>query len=57
MASRSSETKKPTSDQMHEAKRRPCLMCGQGFVSHHKGERVCATCKTTAAWREGAGAF
>jgi hypothetical protein len=56
MASRASEAKKPVSDRTHESKTRPCLMCGTRFTSSHYGERVCSNCKTTAAWREGAGA-
>jgi hypothetical protein len=34
-------------------KRRKCLMCGEGFDSHHDGERVCPTCKTTDRWNNG----
>ncbi|MDB9704346.1 hypothetical protein N8000_11290 [Rhodospirillales bacterium] len=56
MASRSSDNKKPTSDRPEQHKKRRCLMCGENFVSHHYGERVCPSCKGTAAWREGAAA-
>jgi hypothetical protein len=56
MASRSSDNKKPTSDRPEHHKKRKCLMCGQFFLSHHYGERVCSACKGTAAWREGAAA-
>jgi rubrerythrin len=53
MASRSEETKKPTSDRPEQKKKRNCLMCGTGFESTHFGERICPACKGTAAWREG----
>ena len=56
MASRSSDNKKPTSDRPEQHKKRRCLMCGENFVSQHYGERVCPSCKGTAAWREGAAA-
>ena len=56
MASRASEAKKPVSDRPQERKLRRCLMCSSRFQSNHYGERVCSNCKTTAAWREGAGA-
>ena len=48
-----SDTKKPTSDRPEIRKARKCLMCSQDFTSHHIGERVCPSCKSTAAWREG----
>ncbi len=36
-----------------EAKTRKCLMCGEAFESQWAGERVCKSCKSTAAWRTG----
>ncbi len=56
MASRKNDNKKPTSDRPEQKKSRKCLMCAQQFVSTHYGERVCQTCKGTAAWREGVAA-
>ena len=53
MASRSEETKKPTSDRPEQRKKRKCLMCSTSFESTHFGERICPACKGTAAWREG----
>lgn len=49
----SRDTKKPTADYEHQKKSRKCLMCGSSFTSNHYGERVCPSCKGTAAWREG----
>lgn len=55
MASKSSaaDTKKPIADREDEVKRRNCLMCSKPFMSTHIGERICPSCKGTAAWREG----
>jgi Zn finger protein HypA/HybF involved in hydrogenase expression len=53
MASRHNDNKKPKSDRRNERKRRRCLMCTKHFVSEHFGQRVCPTCKGTAAWRSG----
>ncbi len=55
MSSRSSNsnTKKPVADMPFERKTRKCLMCGSEFTSEHVGNRVCQSCKGTAAWREG----
>ncbi len=53
MASRRNDNKKPQSDRQNEQKDRPCLMCNKRFVSEHYGQRVCPTCKGTAAWRSG----
>jgi len=53
MSSRSENNKKPVSDRKEDPKPRKCLMCSDKFVSHHMGERVCPSCKGTAAWREG----
>ena len=53
MASRRNDNKKPQSNRQNERKNRPCLMCAKDFVSEHFGQRVCPTCKGTAAWRSG----
>ena len=53
MASRRNDNKKPQSDRQNEQKKRPCLMCSKPFESEHFGQRVCPTCKSTAAWRSG----
>lgn len=41
------------SDDKTDRKTRRCLMCGQPFPSEWAGERVCRSCKSTAAWRTG----
>jgi len=43
----------PDTDDKTDRKTRRCLMCGQPFVSEWAGERVCRSCKSTAAWRTG----
>jgi len=53
MSSRNENNKKPTSDRLHVKKKRVCLMCSERFTSNHIGERICPSCKSTAAWREG----
>ena len=53
MSSRNENNKKPTSDRPHIKKKRVCLMCSERFTSNHIGERICPSCKSTAAWREG----
>lgn len=40
-------------DDKTDRKTRRCLMCGQPFLSEWAGERVCRSCKSTAAWRTG----
>ena len=40
-------------DDKTNRKTRRCLMCGQPFLSEWAGERVCRSCKSTAAWRTG----
>lgn len=35
------------------AKLRPCLRCRTEFQSKWAGERICARCKGTTAWRSG----
>ena len=34
-------------------KLRHCLRCSSAFSSAWAGERICAQCKGTAAWRQG----
>lgn len=36
-----------------EAALRRCLRCGASFPSEWAGERICARCKSTTAWRQG----
>lgn len=43
----------PDNDDSADRKTRQCLMCGQPFPSEWAGERVCRSCKSTAAWRTG----
>jgi hypothetical protein len=35
-------------------KTRACLICKKPFESEWAGERICRSCKSTAAWRNGA---
>ncbi len=35
---------------------RKCLTCKAPFESEWSGERICARCKNTAAWKSGTGA-
>ena len=51
MSSRNEMHKKPQPENQ-EIKSRKCLMCSEGFTSHHVGERVCPDCKSTATWRQ-----
>lgn len=44
---------KPVSDREYEKKKRNCLKCREKFVSEWPGERICKTCKSSTAWREG----
>lgn len=44
------EKPKPETNPRHHKKRK-CLMCGEKFMSHDFGERVCTGCKKTRAWR------
>ena len=53
MVCRRNDNKKPQSDRQNEQKKRQCLMCSKSFASEHFGQRVCPTCKGTAAWRSG----
>ena len=53
MSTEKSHTSKPEPDQPPLVKERTCLMCTRQFLSQHVGERVCTTCKSTSAWREG----
>jgi hypothetical protein len=34
-------------------KKRSCLMCKDTFTSHDYGERICGSCRRSAAWRSG----
>lgn len=43
--------KKPRPIRSHEQKVRHCLMCREAFMSAWSGERICAKCKKSAAWR------
>jgi ribosomal protein S27AE len=52
MVSRAELNKKPQADNLEPVIRK-CLMCFIEFMSQHKGERVCGTCKSTLAWRQG----
>ena len=44
---------KPESDRVYEKKTRNCLKCREKFLSEWPGERICKTCKSSTAWREG----
>ena len=48
--------KKPENEQPVQRTIRRCLKCRQPFSSAWSGERVCAKCKASSAWREGTGA-
>jgi hypothetical protein len=37
-----------------QVKTRACLICKKPFQSEWAGERICRSCKSTAAWRSGA---
>ena len=45
--------KKPENEQPVQRTIRRCLKCRQQFSSTWSGERVCAKCKASSAWREG----
>ncbi len=47
--------RKPAQWRIHRKKVRTCLNCREPFDSEWSGERVCKTCKTRIAWREGVG--
>jgi hypothetical protein len=51
MSSSSEKNQKPAPDRIYEAKKRPCLMCRDKFISSWPGERVCPKCKQTNLWR------
>jgi hypothetical protein len=36
-----------------EVKIRRCLVCAHSFRSEWAGERICAKCKSSTAWRRG----
>ena len=45
--------KKPENEHPGTRTIRRCLKCRQPFSSAWSGERVCAKCKASSAWREG----
>ena len=52
-------TDSPAKDVLNEEahrgspKVRPCLRCQHSFESEWAGERICARCKSSSAWRSG----
>jgi hypothetical protein len=51
--SSSEKNSKPEPDRQYETKARKCLRCREEFASSWPGERICRTCKSSSAWREG----
>ena len=51
--SSSEKNSKPEPDKKYEPKTRKCLRCREEFLSSWPGERICRTCKSSSAWREG----
>ncbi len=51
--SSSEKNSKPEPDRKYDAKERKCLKCREEFLSSWPGERICRTCKSSSAWREG----
>ncbi len=51
--SSSEKNSKPEPDRKYDAKERRCLKCREEFLSSWPGERICRTCKSSSAWREG----
>jgi hypothetical protein len=51
--SSSEKNSKPEPDIQYEPKTRKCLKCRDEFLSSWPGERICRTCKSSSAWREG----
>jgi len=51
--SSSEKNSKPEPDRQYETKTRKCLRCREEFSSSWPGERICRTCKSSSAWREG----
>jgi len=41
-------------EQDTQVRTRACLICKKLFQSEWAGERICRSCKSTAAWRSGA---
>lgn len=39
--------------QLHQEKKRRCLVCSEDFLSAWAGERVCKKCRSSTAWRQG----
>ena len=52
-SARNESNKKQVNEAQIKPKARRCLMCSSEFQSLHYGERICKSCKETAAWREG----
>ena len=51
--SSSEKNSKPEPDRTYEPQERKCLKCREEFLSSWPGERICRTCKSSSAWREG----
>ncbi len=51
--SSSEKNSKPEPDRTYEPQERKCLKCREEFLSAWPGERICRTCKSSSAWREG----
>ncbi len=51
--SSSEKNSKPEPDRKYDTKERKCLKCREEFLSSWPGERICRTCKSSSAWREG----
>jgi len=47
---------KPEPDRTYVPKSRDCLKCREEFTSSWPGERICRSCKSSSAWREGVAA-
>jgi hypothetical protein len=44
------QSEKRDRDTRGESAARECLRCGRTFPSHHRGHRVCDTCKRDESW-------
>lgn len=51
--SNADKNSKPEPERKYEAKIRLCLKCREEFRSEWPGERICRSCKSSSAWREG----
>lgn len=47
--------KRPRDARPAQPQVRPCLRCQATFTSTWSGERICAKCKASNAWRESGG--